>query len=133
MAIDQKTIARLIQAAKEARAHAHAPESGYTVGAALLSGDTVITGCNIESSSRQFTYCAEQCALLKALEKGLRTFDALAVVTADAQAPCGTCRQLLFEWCGNISIVIANPEKQHKIFELIDLLPHPFKPTPLCH
>ncbi len=132
MAIDQKTIEHLIQTATHARTHAHAPESGYAVGAALVSGSTVITGCNIESSSRQFTYCAEQLALLKALEQGLRTFDALAIVTADAQAPCGVCRQLLFEWCGTISIITADTAGKYKIFELIELLPHPFKPITPC-
>jgi cytidine deaminase len=119
----------LVDAAREARERAIAPYSGFRVGAALLtsSGD-VIKGCNIENATYGLTTCAERVALLKALSEGHRTFARLAVV-ADTDAPtppCGPCRQLLWEYCGDIPVVMANLSSITATLQLADLLPLPF-------
>jgi cytidine deaminase len=119
----------LVDAAREARDRAIAPYSGFRVGAALLtsSGD-VIKGCNIENATYGLTTCAERVALLKALSEGHRTFARIAVV-ADTDAPtppCGPCRQLLWEYCGDIPVVMANLSSITATLQLADLLPLPF-------
>jgi len=119
----------LVAAARSARARAIAPYSGFLVGAALLTADGhVVTGCNIENASYGLTVCAERVALLKALSDGHRTFQRM-VVAADAARlvpPCGACRQLLWEYCGDIPIILVNPTAVLATFQLADLLPHPF-------
>ena len=118
---------RLIDAARLAREHAVAPYSNFRVGAALLGADgTVHTGCNVENASYGLTMCAERVALLKALSEGARSFTAIAVV-ADTEAPtppCGPCRQLLWEYCGDIPVLLANlagPKGRHSMSELLPL------------
>ena len=101
----------LVRAAARARQRAVAPYSRFKVGAALLtrSGE-VITGANVESASYGLTCCAERVAIFKALSEGERGFDAIAVVTdADTLTPpCGACRQIIWEFCGDVPVLLAN-------------------------
>lgn len=119
----------LVAAARLARERAIAPYSGFRVGAALrTAGGDVVTGCNIENASYGLTTCAERVALLKALSDGHREFLMIAVVadTAASVPPCGPCRQLLWEYCGDIPVVLANLTSVTATLQLADLLPHPF-------
>jgi cytidine deaminase len=119
----------LVAAARAARDHAVAPYSGFRVGAALLTADGVIYGgCNVENATYGLTVCAERVALLKALSEGARQFVAVAVV-ADTDAPtppCGACRQLLWEYCGDIPVTMANLTRVSAVHQLGALLPLPF-------
>jgi len=106
-----------------------APESGFSVGAALASADgRVFTGCNVENATLGLTVCAERVALWKALSEGVRAFSAIAVVAGPAAPtpPCGACRQLLWEFCGDIPVVMANPRRVTAELTLGALLPLPF-------
>lgn len=119
----------LVQRAFEARENACADYSHFKVGAALLaSSGKVYTGCNIENASYGLTVCAERVALWKALSEGARAFTQLAVVTSSAQpaSPCGACRQLLWEFCGDIEVILANAQGLRQTHRLAELLPHPF-------
>ena len=103
--------ADLIAAARAAREHAYADFSHFKVGAALETADgTIVTGCNIENATYGLTVCAERVALWKALSEGHRTFRRIAVV-APPEAPtppCGACRQLLWEFAGDVEVILAN-------------------------
>ena len=116
-------------AARKARRRARADYSGFKVGAALETADgTVITGCNIENATYGLTMCAERVAMFKALSEGHRTFRRIAVV-ADTQAPtppCGSCRQILWEFGGNLQIQLANLAEDKGRYQLEELLPLPF-------
>jgi cytidine deaminase len=119
----------LLELAIQARNFARCQYSGFAVGAALLAKDgTVFTGCNIENASYGLTICAERVALLKALSEGAKSFSKIAVVTAaeTLTPPCGPCRQLLWEYAGNIQVIIGNLNKQTITYQLSDLFPHPF-------
>jgi cytidine deaminase len=99
------------------------------VGAALqTNGRKIYSGCNIENASYGLTVCAERVVLLKALSEGVRKFRALAVVTGADKVtpPCGACRQLLWEYCGDIVVHLANLKGKTRTFQLAELLPHPF-------
>jgi cytidine deaminase len=119
----------LIGAARRAREHADAAFSQFKVGAALEAGDgTVITGCNIENATYGLTICAERVAMFKALSEGHRVFVRLAIV-ADTDAPtppCGACRQILWEFGGNLEIQLANMKDEQGTHQLKNLLPLPF-------
>ncbi|MCU1386140.1 MAG: cytidine deaminase [Acidobacteria bacterium] len=119
----------LIGAARRARENADAAFSHFKVGAALESGDgTVFTGCNIENATYGLTICAERVAMFKALSEGHRVFTRIAIV-ADTQAPtppCGACRQILWEFGGNLEIQLANLTEEKGRHLLKDLLPLPF-------
>lgn len=119
----------LVAAAREARTRAIAPYSNFLVGAALETADGhVITGCNIENASYGLTVCAERVALLKALSEGHRTFRRIAVVadTPTPTSPCGPCRQLLWEYCGDIPVIMANLTTITATHQLAQLFPLPF-------
>ena len=119
----------LLDAARTARLRAQAPYSRFQVGAALEGTDgSVTTGCNIENASYSLTVCAERVALLKALSEGITAFSRIVVVadTASPTPPCGPCRQLLWEYCGDIEVVMANPRETLGRYRLADLLPLPF-------
>ena len=121
--------AELVAAAREARLRAIAPFSKFLVGAALrLADGRIVTGCNVENASYGLTVCAERVALLKALSDGHRDFTMIAVVadTADPTPPCGPCRQLLWEYCGDIPVVLANLTDIKAHHTLGQLLPFPF-------
>jgi cytidine deaminase len=118
----------LITAARDARERAVAPFSRFKVGAALeTEGGAVITGCNIENATYGLTMCAERVALYKALSEGYSVFTRVAVVadTADPTPPCGSCRQLLWEYCGDIEVVLANLTTVTRRLSLSELLPLP--------
>lgn len=119
----------LVKLAAEARENAIAPYSGFRVGAALQTADgSVYTGCNIENSTLGLTLCAERVALLKALSEGKRLFSRISVVT-DATTltpPCGSCRQMIWEFCGNIEVELANLQGGRELHMMIELLPSPF-------
>lgn len=124
-----RTSDELVAAAREARDRAIAPYSSFRVGAALLSTDgRIITGCNIENASYGLTLCAERVALFKALSEGIRTFSRIVVVadTPHPTPPCGACRQLIWEFCGDIPVVIANLDAVVAEHMMADLLPLPF-------
>ena len=119
----------LLDAARTARKHAHAPFSGFLVGAALESADgRVITGCNVENATYGLTICAERVAMFKAISEGLRHFRRVAIV-ADTDAPtppCGACRQILWEFGGDLEVILGNLERETGRHRLQDLLPLPF-------
>jgi cytidine deaminase len=119
----------LIGAARRAREHADAAFSHFKVGAALETADgLVVTGCNIESATFGLTSCAERVALFKALSEGHRIFTRIAIVAdADTPAPpCGACRQILWEFGGNIEVRLANLKESTATYQLKELLPNPF-------
>jgi cytidine deaminase len=121
--------ATLIEAARGARLNAQALYSGFKVGAALEATDgSIVTGCNIENASYGLTICAERVALVKALSEGQTSFTRIAVVadTAAPTPPCGPCRQLLWEYCGDIEVILANLQGPTGRHRLADLLPLPF-------
>jgi cytidine deaminase len=120
--------AALVLAAVDARTRAHAQYSGFKVGAALETSDgEVVTGCNIENATYGLTLCAERVALVKASD-GREIFTRIAVVadTPDPTPPCGPCRQLLWEYCGDIDIILANLSGPTARLRLSALLPMPF-------
>jgi cytidine deaminase len=119
----------LIDAANQARENAHAPYSNFRVGAALRSeSGRIFSGCNVENASYGLTMCAERVAIFKAISEGERGFSALAVVTdADVLTPpCGACRQLIWEFCGDVPVTIANLKGQVDVMQMKDLFPRPF-------
>jgi cytidine deaminase len=121
--------AEMVELAREARQRAHAPYSGFKVGAALRTRTgEIVTGCNIENASFGLTLCAERVAVFKALSEGLTEFDAITVV-ADSKrrtAPCGPCRQILWEFCGDILVHMVGRGGRSRTLRLRELLPLPF-------
>ena len=124
------TARQLLEAARQARQHARCGYSGFAVGAALLSNEGLIySGCNIENTSYGLTVCAERVALLKALSEGVSQFQRIAIVTASDKPtpPCGPCRQLLWEYAGDIDVLLGNLKKQTASYRLSKLFPIPFE------
>lgn len=127
------TYEKLCELAKEAMTHSYSPYSGFKVGAALLCKDgTVYTGCNIENASYTPTICAERTAIFKAVHDGRRDFVAIAVcggkdgVITGQFPPCGVCRQVMREFCGDdFKILMVNPEGYEEV-TLAQLLPYSF-------
>ena len=119
----------LIAAAKHARENAHAPFSNFRVGAALRaqSGKTY-TGCNVENASYGLTCCAERVAIFKAVSEGERGFEAIAIVTDTdtLTPPCGSCRQVIWEFCGDVPVILANLKGKVEYESAGKLLPRPF-------
>lgn len=115
--------------ALSAREYAHAPFSKFRVGAALEdeSGE-VYTGCNIENATYGLTLCAERVAVFKAISEGARRFRRIAIAadTETLTPPCGACRQILWEFCGDIEILLLNPRGKSESLRLKDLLPRAF-------
>ena len=121
---------RLVAAAGAVRENAAAPYSKFKVGAALLAEDgRIFTGCNVESASYGLTVCAERNAVFKAISEGVHAFRAVAVVTdADPPAsPCGACRQVLWDQCRDIGVVLATPRGVATRTRLAALLPLAFE------
>lgn len=119
----------LVETALQVRENAHAPFSKFKVGAAL-EDDTgrVHTGCNVENATYGLTVCAERVAVWKAISEGALKFGRIAVA-ADTDAltpPCGACRQILWEFCGDIEVILANPRGKTETLHLRDLFPRPF-------
>ena len=123
----------LVQEAARARENAAAPFSKFKVGAALRTADgRVYRGCNVENSTYGLTVCAERVALLSAIAAGDRKFTAIAVVTQsdEPSTPCGPCRQLMWEYCGDIDVTLANLEGKRVEHKLSALFPFPFNFLP---
>ena len=119
----------LIAAARRAREHAHAAYSRFKVGAALETADgTIITGCNVENATYGLTICAERVAMFKAISEGHRAFRRVVVVadTVAPTPPCGACRQILWEFGGDLEVILANLERETGRYRLSALLPLPF-------
>ncbi|MBE6587237.1 MAG: cytidine deaminase [Ruminococcaceae bacterium] len=126
----------LVRSAFAAMQNAYAPYSGYTVGAALMTrSGKVYLGCNIENAAYGPTNCAERTAFFKAVSEGEREFSMIAVVGGKGGkvnslfVPCGVCRQVMAEFCdGDFEIIVAENEKNYKIFTLSEMLPMGFSP-----
>jgi cytidine deaminase len=119
----------LIAAALAARENAFAPYSKFRVGAAIEDSEGRIhTGCNVENATYGLTVCAERVAVFKAISEGVRKFRRVAVAadTDSLTPPCGACRQILWEFCGDIEIVLVNLRGQTETHRLKDLFPKPF-------
>lgn len=130
----------LIAQAAQARAFAQAPYSHFTVGAALRAADgRVFTGCNVENAAYSPTNCAERTALFKAVSEGATRFTDLAVIggpagqtSAGITAPCGVCRQALYEFCGGaLNVIMARTPEEYLERTLDELLPFAFGPANL--
>lgn len=130
---NETAIQTLIEAAIAAAEHAYIPYSHYPVGAALRASDgTVYTGCNVENAAYPATICAERTALVKAVSEGRRQFDLLVVVTGNGGSPCGTCRQMLYEFAPDLRIILADLSGTiHADHRLSDLLMDGFGPSSL--
>lgn len=119
----------LIEQARQARENAHAPFSNFKVGAALLTeNEKIITGCNIENASYGLTMCAERTAIFKAISEGETKFTRLAIVadTENLTPPCGACRQIIWEFCGDVEIILSNLSSKTETFQMSELLPKAF-------
>lgn len=120
---------QLIAAARDAREHAHAPFSNFRVGAAVRAkSGRIFTGCNVENASYGLTICAERVAIFKAISEGEREFDAIAVVTDTdtLTPPCGACRQIIWEFCGDVPVILSNLDGKIERERSLNLLPRPF-------
>lgn len=126
---NETAIERLVEAAQTARENAVAPFSNFLVGAALetLEGE-IYTGCNIENATFGLTLCAERVAIFKAISEGKREFKNLVVIadTESLTPPCGACRQIIWEFCGNLTVTLANLRGQTGQFSMNVLFPHAF-------
>ena len=119
----------LIEAALRVRLNAHAPFSKFLVGAAVLDSEGRIhTGCNVENATYGLTICAERNAIFKAISEGGRGFTRVAIVadTRNLTPPCGACRQILWEFCGDVEIVLSNLEGKTETLRLGALFPRAF-------
>jgi cytidine deaminase len=122
--------AELIETAKLAREQSFAPFSHFRVGAAAEAADgRVFTGCNIESASYGMTVCAERVAIWKAVSEGVREFGAHIAVVVDTERltpPCGTCRQIIWEFCPAVTVILANLRGDVKTYAISELIPNAF-------
>jgi cytidine deaminase len=119
----------LVKAARAVREHAVATYSHFRVGAALMTkSGKIYSGCNVENASYGLTICAERVAIFKALSEGEREFTAIAVVadTESPTPPCGACRQIIWEFCGDVPVILATPARIAARHQMKDLLPYPF-------
>jgi len=128
--IDREIEERLIAEAFRSRGNAVSKRSGFSVGAAIEAEDgTIYGGCNVENSTYGLTVCAERVAIWKALSEGVRRFRAVAVVTGadEPTPPCGACRQILWEFAGDVPVVSATAGGKRRLYRMSDLLPEPFE------
>ena len=119
----------LLLAALKARENAHAPYSNFKVGAAIEDDSGRIhTGCNVENATYGLTLCAERVAVFKAISEGARKFTRIAVASDSEMLtpPCGACRQILWEFCGDVELTLVNLQGKTEMFHLKDLFPRPF-------
>ena len=127
--MSDESLQELIETAKSARLRSIAPFSSFLVGAALKTADgKVYIGCNVESASYGLTVCAERVAIWKALSEGERQFTELAIVadTGTLTPPCGTCRQIIWEFAKNATIILGNLRGESQIVSIRELLPRAF-------
>ena len=132
--MNEPQLDKLIEAACAVRQHAHAPTSGFLVGAALLTGDgSVFVGCNVENQSLGLTQCAERSAVTAAVAAGQRKLKQLVVASDGGVSPCGACRQVLAEFADQLSIHLVDTRDGNsqlvETVELANLLPRPFRGT----
>lgn len=119
----------LVEAASAVRENSYAPYSKFRVGAAVETKDgKIYSGCNIESASYGLTVCGERVAIWKAVSEGEHEFRQIAVVvdTEELTPPCGVCRQILWEFCGNVPVTLANLSGKSETVMMEDLLPRAF-------
>ncbi len=124
-----KKIKELVAAAKKVRKRAYAPFSNFKVGAAVLTKDgKIFTGCNVESASFGLTVCAERVAIWKAVSEGEKNFVHVVVVadTIELTPPCGVCRQIIWEFCGDAAVTLTNLKGKSETLQMKDLLPRAF-------
>ena len=127
----KKDSEELIEAAKVVREKAYAPYSNFKVGAAIKTkSGKIYVGCNVESASYGLTVCAERVAIWKAISEGEKEFDfeTIAVVadTQDLTPPCGVCRQIIWEFCGDVPVIFANLKGKTETVKMSELLPRAF-------
>jgi len=119
----------LIDAATEVRNRAHAPYSNFRVGAAVETDEgEIYTGCNVESASYGLTVCAERVAIWKGISEGVTKFGRIAVVvdTEELTPPCGVCRQIIWEFCGDVPVILSNLNGKSETIQMSELLPRAF-------
>ena len=118
----------LIKYAVNGQSNAKAKYSNFFVGCALLSSDgQVFLGCNIESAAYPSTICAERVAIYSAIAQGVTKFKAIAVVSKESAKPCGPCRQIIYEYLGDIPIYVASgTDDNYETHSIKELLPYPF-------
>lgn len=126
---DQPTLSRLVDAARAARDRAYAPYSKLHVGAALLAPDgTIVSGANVENVSYGLTICAERAAMFRAVfEKRQIIAVAISSTLNEIITPCGACRQVLAEFCGDIPVICEDATRNQSTFRLKALIPHQFR------
>lgn len=123
---------KLVEKAKKARENAVAPYSNFKVGAAIeVSDGEIITGCNIENATYGLTICAERVAIFKAISEGKKKISRIAIVadTETLTPPCGACRQIIWEFCGDISVILENLNGKTATFQMSKLFPNAFDST----
>ena len=127
--MDDARIRALIEAARGARLHAHSPYSGFAVGAAVLAGDRVFAGANVENASFPSSMCAERNAVGAMVTAGHGALDAIAIVAdaATPPSPCGGCRQVLWEFGPSALVIAENLAGERLAWALEDLLPSAFE------
>lgn len=121
--------AKLIEAAIKARENAHAPFSNFKVGSALLTENgEIFTGCNVENATYGLTICAERVAIFKAISDGAKNFTKIAVAadTENLTPPCGACRQIIWEFCGDVEVILTNLQGKTETFQMRELFPKAF-------
>ena len=119
----------MIDAATEVRNRAHAPYSNFRVGAAVETDEgEIYTGCNVESASYGLTVCAERVAIWKGISEGVTKFGRIAVVvdTEELTPPCGVCRQIIWEFCGDVPVILSNLNGKSETIQMSELLPRAF-------
>jgi cytidine deaminase len=119
----------IVAVAKSARENAHARFSNFKVGAGLRAASgKIYGGCNVENATYGLTVCAERVAIFKAISEGERKFDAIAVVTDTdtLTPPCGACRQIIWEFCGDVPVVMSNLQGKTDVLRMSELFPKPF-------
>ena len=119
----------LIAIAKQTRENAHAAYSNFRVGAAVrATSGRIFGGCNVENATYGFSLCAERVAIFKAISEGERGFDSIAVVTDTdvLTPPCGACRQIIWEFCGDVPVVLTNLAGKIEVLPMSSLFPKPF-------
>lgn len=119
----------LMAAALDAREHAFAPYSKFKVGAAVEDENGRIhTGCNVENATYGLTVCAERVAIFKAVSEGVRKFRRIAIAadTEQLTPPCGACRQIIWEFCGDVEVMLGNLSGKAEVFRMRELFPRAF-------
>ncbi|MEM0925282.1 MAG: cytidine deaminase [Planctomycetota bacterium] len=126
--LNRRDLDRLIQAAIEAREKAYAPHSHFLVGsAALVPSGEIFVGCNVENASYSLTLCAERVALSSAVVQGHRQFQAIAVASEGGVSPCGACRQFIYEFGGDPTLIMVDVRSgETKLRQMSQLLPDSF-------